>query len=219
MGKLVNLSGQKFGRWYVLGRAPNKGNCTMWRCRCECGNIRVVEGYSLKSGLSKSCGCLHNELLIERCTKHGCAKQNAKERIYQIWASMKKRCYNPKSQYYYLYGGRGITVCDEWLGEHGAENFVEWALSSGYREDLTLDRKDNNGNYEPSNCRWATQKEQANNKRNNHYIIHNGEKHTIKEWSEIKGLTYSALFHRISRGWNIEEALNAPIKITRKEIS
>lgn len=215
MGKFVDLTGQTYGRWHVIERAKNKGNATMWKCKCICekGTIRDVAGYTLRKGFSKSCGCLHNELLVERCTKHGYAKQVKKERLYAIWSSMKKRCYNSNSQYFHDYGGRGITICVEWLDkENGSKNFIEWAKSNGYKENLEIDRIDNDKGYSPDNCRWATEKEQANNKRNNHYITYNGERHTKKEWAEIKGLTYSALTHRIDRGWDIEKALNTPVK-------
>ena len=203
MGKFIDLTGQTFGRWRVLGRGENRGNEITWICKCACpkGTIREVSGNSLRRGVSKSCGCLHDELLVERCTKHGYAKQHDVDRLYQIYCGMKERCYNPKSQYFYLYGGRGIGICAEWLErENGSVNFIEWSRANGYRDNLTIDRINSDGNYEPSNCRWVTTKEQNNNRRNNRYIHYNGECRTITEWAEVKELTYSALAHRLTRG-------------------
>jgi hypothetical protein len=119
---------------------------------------------------------------------------------------MKARCYKPTSARYYTHGARGIKVCDEWLSFEG---FIKWALSNGYQENLTIDRINNDGNYEPSNCRWATPKEQANNRRTNHLLTYKGETHTTKEWSEITGINYCTLIGRINRlGWSTEKTLN-----------
>ena len=121
---------------------------------------------------------------------------------------MRQRCYNPKNKRYKEYGARGVTVCEEWLNNF--EAFYEWAIANGYRDNLTIDREDANKNYEPSNCRWITAKEQANNKRNNNYITYNGETHTIAEWAEIYNIKYSTLYQRINRyGWSVDRALNA----------
>ena len=121
---------------------------------------------------------------------------------------MKARCYNPHNGFYHRYGGRGITVCDEWKNNFSA--FRKWAMCNGYSDGLTLDRIDFDGNYEPSNCRWATSKEQANNKCTNHYVMFNGEKKTLKQWSESTGLSYPTLLGRIKRGWSIEKMLTTP---------
>ena len=139
--------------------------------------------------------------------KHGMAGT----RIYECWKDMKKRCYNPKNKRYPDYGARGISVYHEWLGEHGAENFINWAMANGYRDDLTLDRIDVNSDYEPNNCRWATLKEQANNKRQNHLITYNGKTQTVTQWAEELNVNTRTLFSRIDRGWTDEQILTTPV--------
>lgn len=154
MGRFQDLTGQKFGRLTVIGRAPSKGKRTMWFCVCDCidKTTCVVSGCNLKSGHSKSCGCIEREYPNHKT--HGMAGT----RIYVEWQNMKSRCYNPKNVTFKTHGARGIIVCNEWLGVHGSENFIKWAISSGYRDDLTIDRIDNDGNYEPSNCKWQRKK-------------------------------------------------------------
>ena len=125
-----------------------------------------------------------------------------------IWRAMKERCYNSKCEAYHNYGGRGIIVCDEWL--HNFKAFYDWSITNGYRDDLTIDRIDVNGNYEPSNCRWVTRLTQANNQRTNHLITYKGETHTMAEWAKIKHISYGALRQRLYRKWSIEKALNTP---------
>lgn len=128
-----------------------------------------------------------------------------KTRLYYVWNSMKQRCLNENDCRYNSYGGRGITIYEEWKNNFGT--FREWALANGYRDDLTIDRIDVNGNYEPSNCRWITNKEQQNNTRRSRLIEFNGEIHTIAEWAEIIGVSYKSLYSRIRRNWTIEKAL------------
>ena len=175
----------------------------LWLCNCDCGNTTVVSANKLIGCKTKSCGCLKKETAKPPViVKHGMSYS----RLYQVWKDMKGRCYRKTSCCYHTHGGRGITVCDEWLS---FVPFRKWALSNGYSDELTLDRIDNNGNYEPSNCRWATMKEQGNNRRTNHVLTHNGETHTMKEWSEITGIKYYTLVARINTlGWSIEKTLN-----------
>ena len=131
-------------------------------------------------------------------------------RLYRSWQNMKNRCYWEKDKSFANYGGRGIRVCPEWLNDFSA--FREWAISSGYQDNLTLDRIDVNGNYEPSNCRWATAEEQQNNKRNNRNLKFNGETHTVTEWAGIIGIKRATLFHRLDAGWSVEQALTKPLR-------
>ena len=171
----VSYVGQKFGRLLVLERAedainPNGKKTIRYKCLCDCGNEAIVRKGHLTSGYTVSCGCLQRETAGNIRRKHG---QSHKTRLYSVWLNMKDRCYNPNNNYYNSYGGRGISVCDEWRNDY--TKFQEWCLSNGYKEDiresgrnnLTLDRIDVNGNYEPLNCRFVTNKENCLNKRDN----------------------------------------------------
>lgn len=206
MGNVIDLIGQRFGRLTVIERAENNKNSqAKWKCVCDCGNEVVVFACNLKSGATKSCGCFNSECITKRNTKHNMACS----RLFNVWSMMRKRCIYPKDKRYHDYGGRGITVCDEW--QH-FEAFYKWATENGYSDGLTLDRIDNNGNYEPSNCRFATFSQQANNRRSNHLLTFNGKTLTMKQWSDELGITYSTIEHRIKRGWSVEKTLTTPMR-------
>ena len=167
MSAVKDLTGQRFGRLVVICRegSTNLG-CATWYCRCDCGRESIAEGAKLRKGNTKSCGCLHDEAARERRTKHG----KSGTRLNAIWKAMHQRCHNPSNKDYNRYGGRGITVCDEWL--HDFQAFYDWSMENGYDENApygqcTIDRIDNDKGYSPDNCRWVDAKTQCNNKSNN----------------------------------------------------
>ena len=193
-----NLIGQKFGKLTVIGRAENsKNGKAKWLCRCDCGKLKQknVTTNDLKSGKVKSCGCLYFESNKERNKTHGFTHT----RLYNIRNSMIQRCTNPKNKSYDTYGARGITVCDEW--RNSFDKFREWALAKGYADNLSIDRIDNSGSYEPSNCRWVDMKTQENNRSNNRIIDYYGTKYTVAELSELLSISYATLLNRINSGW------------------
>ena len=206
MPRLRDLTGMRYGRLTVIERAENQGRRVMWRCLCECGEEIITRGEHLTSGRTQSCGCYNKERSSQYHTKHG----ESQTRLHVEWRKIKYRCSNPNNDRWDDYGGRGIEVCQKWRDSF--EAFRDWALANGYRDDLTIDRKDVNGNYCPENCRWITNQEQQHNRRNNHYITFNGETHTITEWARIYGLSENGLVHRIRRGWEIERALTTPMQ-------
>ena len=183
-----------------------KGRKLYWVCKCDCGNTKSIRSDALLSGVTKSCGCYNLECISIRATKHGLSKHP----LFKEWTGIKQRCYNPNERYYYNYGGRGITVCDEWL--NNPEAFVNWCLSNGYKKGLTLDRIDNNKGYSPNNCRWTTKKVQANNTRRNRVITYNNKTHTVAEWADIMNINYDILIHRLARGIDFEKAITTPVK-------
>lgn len=207
MGKCLDLTGQKFGKLTVIKQAEHyispKGKYkARWFCLCECGNEVIVHADSLKSGRTTSCGCVRKEKTSNINKKHGLRNS----RLYIVWNNMKERCYNPNHNHYKHYGARGITICDEWKNDF--QSFYDWAMSNDYKEDLTIDRIDVNGNYEPSNCRWITNKEQQRNRTNNKLITINGETKCLPEWCELLNLNYNTVRTRINNyHWSPERAL------------
>jgi hypothetical protein len=205
---IINITGEKYGRLTVLNYIGTKNGTAVWRCRCDCGNEVNAKSNALKNGKTKSCGCMHREIAARTAkkthTKHGMIKT----RLYHIWTNIKQRCRNKKQYAYKWYGERGIDICDEWFNSF--EAFRDWALNSGYRDDLTIDRIDNNGNYEPLNCRWATLKQQAENKSNNIFIELDGIKMTQTEWSRKLGKNINLISCRLSKGWDKQEAASTP---------
>lgn len=209
MPDFKDLTGQYIGRWHVIKRMPDKitpkGNhYTRWLCECECGTVREINANSLLNGKSRSCGCFQRERSAEIASELFSIHHETKSRLYQCWASMKARCYDPRNIGYANYGGRGIRVCAEWLSY---EPFRDWAMSNGYRDELTLDRIDFNGNYEPNNCRWATHIEQSNNRRSNVFLEYNGEKHTIADWARLAGIPYGTFHSKFRRGCSLAQIL------------
>jgi hypothetical protein len=194
-----DLTGQKFNKLTVLKLDLTKTNRPYWVCRCDCGNMVSVRADLLKSGNTKACGCLYN--------KHNQALQGNHSRIYSIYHDIKKRCYNPKSKSYKYYGAKGITMCDEWLGEKGFENFYKWSLSHGYSDLLSIDRIDPSLPYSPDNCRWVKWGVQANNKSNNLKITYNGQTQSLAAWCRELNLNYSKVRQRIYHGKPFELAI------------
>lgn len=201
-----DLTGKRFGKLVVKKRADNQNKRTMWLCRCDCGEETIVEAYSLKTGNTSSCGCLKFE-------SHNATHSLSKTRLYGIYSKMKGRCYNSNDPAYKWYGGRGISICEEWLNNF--ESFYGWAINNGYSEELSIDRIDVNGNYEPCNCRWATITIQANNRRNTKFLIYHNETKSIAEWSRITGIKYSTIVNRLKLGYTNEECLEMPIHAKR----
>lgn len=201
------LIGKKYGRLTILKYIYKGRHKAYFLCQCECGNKKVIEATSVKNGYVKSCGCLHQEQLkIQKPrTTHG----KCRTRIYRIWSGMKDRCYNQNYFQYYLYGGKGIKVCNEWLDKKtGFVNFYEWAINNGYKDNLSIDRIDGNKNYEPSNCRWVTQKEQCRNICTNINITYNGETHCLTEWAEILNIKFGTLYWRYKNWEDINKIFN-----------
>lgn len=219
MSKLVDRTGERYGRLVVLERAPDficssGRKLVMWKCKCDCGNITNVSANSLRGNLTMSCGCW-NYIQQKNCDiKHHIHKDKSKNaqygKLYNIYQSMKKRCYNKKNHNYIHYGARGIGMCDKWKNSY--IEFKKWALSNGYSEELSIDRIDVNKGYCPENCRWATNKQQQNNKTNNKYITFNGITHTQQEWAEITGISRYTIYKRLKRNWSIEKTLITPTR-------
>lgn len=205
------MIGKKFNKLTVIDRVENdKFGNSKWLCECECGNKVEVLGVHLRSGHTRSCGCMKKENCknIIHKPKHNMSRT----RIYKIWNGMKNRT-NEKSvskdKYYKNYSGRGIKICEEWKV---FENFYKWSIDNGYTDKLTIDRINTDGNYEPSNCRWVDMKTQNNNRRNNYLITYNNETHTMTEWNNILGFTTGLLKNRLNRGWSIQKAFTTEIR-------
>lgn len=201
MGEKIPMIGNRYGRLVVIEEAPSQNQRSMVICKCDCGNItKAITASDLRRGKTNSCGCLRLERIKEANKKHG----DGHSRLNVVWTNMKQRCYNPNSTSFKDYGARGIRVCDEWKDDFGA--FRDWAINSGYEEHAnrgrcTLERIDVNGNYEPSNCRWATQKEQCNNLRKNLLIEIDGRTQTLKQWANESGLDEAKIRYRYKHGY------------------
>jgi hypothetical protein len=192
--KLIDLTGKKFERWHVLKRVDStKKGGAVWLCLCACGEQRIVQSHNLIAGLSRSCGCLKNEVTSERSGTH----RKTKTRTYYTWANMKRRC---RSKNLKNYGGRGISVCDRWLT---FENF--YADMGDIPDGMTLERTDNSAGYSPENCKWATATEQSNNKRNNKKLEWAGECLTVTQWAKKLGVTRETIRGRMRLNWPVDK--------------
>ena len=185
--------GTRFGRLVVTGSIEPANRRSRSVCRCDCGNIVIRYNTNLKSGLL-SCGCL----LSDAHKKHGLTKHGSHPRLFRIWCGMKTRCYNKNSNIFKYYGGRGISICKDWISDF--KSFNDWALSSGYSDDKSIDRINPDGNYEPSNCRWVGHKEQCLNRRSNIHIEIDGVKKLVPEWCEKFGTPEKLARSRIKEG-------------------
>lgn len=197
--KNIDITGKKFGRLTAIklhhNKIRNNGKTRQyWLCKCDCGNEKIV----LKSALGKtvfSCGCLQKEKAKISCVKNFTKHSLSNTRLFKIWINMKDRCFNEKNSAYKNYGGRGINVCEEWSMDF--MNFYNWAITNGYNDNLTIDRIDNNGNYKPDNCRWATRKEQGRNKRNNIKILYQNKIYCASELAELMRISHKKILNKI----------------------
>lgn len=189
--------GEKINNLVLIKKLGMKNGKSYGLFLCDCGNTKEIRIDHVASKTTKACGCLSGKPTYGNL-KHGISKT----RPYHIWEKMKQRCNNKNYHEFYLYGGRGIQICEEWKDP---KVFYDWAMNHGYEDGLTLDRIDCNGNYEPGNCRWATPKEQANNKRNNIRITLNGKTKTLAQWCEYFNVPYSRMQSRLSKGCKKED--------------
>jgi hypothetical protein len=200
--KKKDIVGQKFGRWTVLKEMAQtkKHGSRRFLCECECGGRKVVNWQPIVNGGSRSCGCLAKELKAARRITHG----KSKTRLYGIWSAMKARCSVKNHQSYGNYGGRGISVCDEWF--HDFLPFHDWAIFNGYNDKLTIERINNNGDYCPENCRWATRREQLRNKRTSRNITYRGETLLLEDWARKLGIKANTLIYRL-KNFDMDKAM------------
>lgn len=214
--KYTELSGKRFGKLLVLrrvNRTEDGDHAPIWECKCDCGNMTKVKSGNLMNGKTNSCGCIRRESTSELGRSRRVYSE-AEKRLRSIWTDMLRRCEKPSNKDFRNYGARGIVVCNEW---HSFDTFKEWSFENGYASSLSIDRVDVNGNYSPSNCKWATVTEQANNKRNTQFVNYNGEKISVANLSREKGVSYPTLLSRIKAGWDVETAVSKPVRGGRHE--
>ena len=216
----TDFTPETFGRLTTIGpkfrlREGAKGRgVTRQVCQCDCGQVGVYRCGDIKRTHTRSCGCLYTDVTKTRCTTHG----KAYSVEYSTWCNLYRRCHNPKDREYHYYGGRGIRVCDRWREPNG-QGFLNFLSDMGERpaENLSIDRyPDKDGNYEPGNCRWATDKEQCRNRRSNALWTYNGKTQCIAAWAEEVGISQFILWKRLHRGWSVEQALTRPPRPPRK---
>ncbi len=213
--RLVDLTGHRYGRFTVIS-GPHKKEGTRrvcWLSRCDCGTEKLVAADLLRTGQAQSCGCLRREISQARLTTHGMAASTThspgrRAPEYQVWGNMKRRCSDPKAAQYAYYGGRGIKVCERW------QSFENFFADMGPRPSPRhqIDRTDNDGNYEPGNCRWVTCKENQNNRHTTRWLQLGEERMTTTDWSARTGIKADTILVRLARGWTVEKALTTPVK-------
>lgn len=209
-GRFIDMTGLIFGQWTVIDYVGG----SKWKCLCSCGKTAIVAGTTLRNGTStkcRSCACAELNRTTKIGNKNNISHGKSNTRIYRIWCGIISRCENPHDTGYKNYGERGIHMCAEWRRDF--LSFERWALANGYTDQLSIDRINVDGAYEPANCRWVTTQEQSNNKTTNRFLIFRGEKKTIAQWAEITQIPRNTIKNRIDRcGWSIERALTVPIR-------
>ena len=208
--RVKDLTDRRFGLLVILRYAESRHRRAYWLCRCDCGREILASGGNLRAGDKKSCGCYTRQLIAAGVRTHGLSYNY----IYTAWKHMCQRCQNPNESSFHNYGGRGIVVCERWR-----HSFVSFAKDMGPRPSSkhTLERIDNDGNYKPTNCRWATHLEQHRNTRANRIIEHNGEVHCLAEWAEITGLSHHCIRWRLLNGWSVADALTVLSGVPRDD--
>lgn len=202
---LDSLVGTKINKVTILSHfKKGKNNCNYFECLCECGRVSQIRANHLLNENQETCGKHHKKYYDSEIGT----------RIYNTWNRMMHRCYDINNQKYYAYGARGILICNEWKNDYNA--FYEWSIKNGYQIGLWIERIDNDGDYRPENCRWATRKEQMNNTRRNHFVQYREENKTIAQWCEILDLPYKTINSRLNRGYTPEQAFETPIRSTHK---
>ena len=199
MTKEIDIKNKVFGRLIAIRKSDSKNGFSYWLCKCSCGKEKIIRKSHLMSGKIKSCGCL-----VKDC-KSRYKHNKSKTRLYRIYLNMKNRCYWKNHKQFNLWGGKGIVVCEEWKNDF--MSFYNWAINNGYKDNLTIDRIDCNGNYEPLNCRWVDSKEQANNTKTVRYFEYNGERGTIWFFSKKYNKSEKLIRNRIQQGWSIKDAI------------
>lgn len=203
MRRVQDISKKQFGRLTAMAYYREGLYVGKWECLCDCGSIVFVLTGNLIQGRTRSCGCLHRDTR----TKHGHSSRAATSPEYRSWASMLSRCTNPRNRRYARYGGRGIAVCDRW------QDFQNFLADVGARPGpgYSIERVNNDGNYEPGNCRWATTAEQNRNNSNTHFVAFNGKTQCVTDWAIETGLHRNTIFQRLKLGWSVEQTLTAPL--------
>lgn len=207
LSKYNSLIGKKFNSLTILAiDSHNDSGHYSLLCKCDCGNTKCIRSDRVVNGVTKTCGCRnvgYNNYSEKRLSRKY-------SKLYSCWNTMRHRCYNPKNHKYKSYGGRGITVCQEW--KNSFEPFLKWAMANGYSNGVTIDRINVNGNYEPTNCRWVTSLEQARNKTTNKFIFYKGETKCLSQWCEELNLPSATIWARLRIGWSTEKAFETPIR-------